>query len=127
MLSGCMCHFQNAARLPVNFDEGIYRVGNIELPRLDVVAAKGKDDHIYVSITNIDPNNTASLELSLDGHILVSVDGETLHAPSIDAVNTFEDPDNVSTKVINATVSGSKISLSVLPQSLTVLTIAVKE
>jgi alpha-L-arabinofuranosidase len=119
--------FQDAARLPVNFDAGKYQVENIDLPSLDVVAAKGEDGQIYVSITNIDPNNIASIELSLDGQSMLDVKGETLYSPSIDAVNTFENPDNVSPKVVNATVSGSKVSVIVQPQSLTVLAIAVKK
>jgi alpha-L-arabinofuranosidase len=46
--------FQDATRLPVNFDEGKYQVGDIELPRVDAIAARGKDGKIYVAITNID-------------------------------------------------------------------------
>jgi len=118
--------FHDAARLPVDFDAGKYQAGDIDLPRIDAIAAKGKDGQIYVSITNIDPNNTASVDLSLDGHSLVSVKGETLYASSIDAVNTFENTDNVSPEVVNATVSGSKVSVTVQPQSLTVLSITVK-
>jgi len=118
--------FQDAVRLPVNFNAGSYQVEGIDLPRLDAIAAKGKDGNIYVAITNIDPNNPASIELPLDGYSIVSVKGETLYTSSIDAVNTFESPENVSPKEIDADVTGSKVSVTVHPQSLTVLSIAVK-
>jgi alpha-N-arabinofuranosidase len=118
--------FQDALRLPISFDAGSYKADSIDLPRLDAIAAKGKDGNIYVAITNIDPDNTAEIELPFDGYSIVSVNGETLYASSIDAVNTFETPDNVSPKVISASVSGSNISVTVQPQSLTVLSIAVK-
>ena len=119
--------FQDAERLPINFDAGNYKVDSINLPRLDAIAAKGNDGNIYVAITNIDPNNTASIDLPFDGYSIVKVTGETLQSTSIDAVNTFENPDNVSPNVINTSVSGSNISVTVQPQSLTVLSIAVKK
>jgi alpha-L-arabinofuranosidase len=49
---------------------------------LDAIAAKGKDGNIIRGITNIDPNNTASIDLSFDGHSIDSVNGETLFASS---------------------------------------------
>jgi alpha-N-arabinofuranosidase len=119
--------FQDAVRLPVDFAAGAYKVDSINLPRLDAVAAKGKDGNIYVAITNIDPKNAASVDIPLDGYSIASVNGETLYASSIDAVNTFDNPDNVSPKAIDASVSGSKISVTVQPESLTVLAIALKK
>ncbi len=118
--------FQGATRLAVDFDAGKYSFGNIELPRIDAIAAKGKDGKIYVAITNVDPNNTASLALPFEGYSIENVSAETLYASTIDAVNTYENPDNVSPKAINASVSGNNISLTVQPQSVTVLSIAVK-
>jgi alpha-L-arabinofuranosidase len=118
--------FQNATRLPVNFNAGNYQIDNINLPRLDAIAALGKDGNIHVAITNIDPNNSAAIDLSFDGHSIDSVNGETLFASSIDAINTFEKPDNVSPQGINAKISGNQVSVTVQPQSLTVLSIAIK-
>jgi alpha-N-arabinofuranosidase len=117
--------FQDATRIPVRFDAGKYQIDNIELPKLDVIAAKGKDGKIYVAITNIDPNNTASIDLPFDDYSIKNVKGETLFASEIDAINTFENPDNVSPKEIDTKLSGNQISLNVQPQSLTILTISV--
>jgi alpha-N-arabinofuranosidase len=118
---------QDAIRLPIQFEAGNFQVDSINIPRVDAIAAKGKDGNIYVAITNIDPNNTASIELPFDGYTIESVTGETLYATSIDAINTFDNPDNVSPKVIRASVSGSNIAVTVQPQSLTVLSIAAKK
>lgn len=115
--------FQDAKLLPVSFDKGIYQAGNIVLPRLDAIAAKGKDGKIYVAVTNIDPNNTASVDLSLDGHDIISAHGETLFSHALDAVNTFESPQNVSPKTMDVRFSGNSLSITVQPQSLTVLSI----
>jgi len=119
--------FQDAAFIPVKFNAGNYKVGNISLPRVDAIAAKGKDGNIYVAVTNIDPNNTAYIDLSFDGYSIVNVTGETLYATTIDAINTFENPDNVSPKELNASVSGSNLTANVQPQSVTVFSIVVKK
>jgi alpha-L-arabinofuranosidase len=116
--------FQDAAHIPVTFTAGTYKAGNISLPRVDAVAAKGKDGNFYVAITNIDPNNPATIELSMGASSVSGVEGETLSAPAIDAVNTFENPHTVSPVTINARISGSKVSVTVQPQSVTVLSIA---
>lgn len=118
--------FQDATRLPVSFDAGTYKVDSISLPRLDVIAAKGKDGKIYVAITNIDTENQLSIEIPFEGHSIESVIGETLYASTIDAINTFEQPDNVSPKPVSPDVSGSNVSITVQPQSLTVLSIELK-
>lgn len=115
--------FQDATRLNIEFDRGTYQVKDISLPQTDAIAAKGKDGQIYVAITNIDPNNQVSFELSLDGFSIASVKGETLYASQIDAVNTFDDPDNVSPEEISARLNGNNVSVTVQPQSLTILTL----
>jgi alpha-L-arabinofuranosidase len=118
--------FQDAMRLSVNFDAGNYQIEDINLPSLDAIAAKGKDGNIHVAITNINPKDAASIEIPLDGYSIESVKGETLYASTIDAINTFDNPENVVPKEISTDVSGSLISVTVQPQSVTVLSIAVK-
>ena len=115
--------FQDATRLDIKFDQGTYTVGDITLPRVDAIAAKGKDGKIYVAITNIDAKNTASFDLPLDGYSISNVKGETLYANAIDAVNTFDKPNNVTPKAISPRVARNNISVTVQPQSVTVLTI----
>jgi alpha-L-arabinofuranosidase len=115
--------FQDATRLAINFDQGTYKVGDIELPKVDAIAARGKDGKIYVAITNIDAKNSATFDIAMDGVSLKNVKGETLFGSSIDAINTFEKPNNVTPKPINAKVSKNNISVTVQPQSVTVLAI----
>ncbi|MDI6402594.1 alpha-L-arabinofuranosidase C-terminal domain-containing protein, partial [Balneolaceae bacterium ANBcel3] len=86
--------------------------------------AKGSDGRIYVALSNIDPNNPVSFELSLKGTSVTEVKGETLYASQMDAVNTFEDPDNVSPKEITAQINRTSVQVTVQPQSVTVLTLS---
>ncbi|HLN22200.1 MAG TPA: alpha-L-arabinofuranosidase C-terminal domain-containing protein [Bacteroidales bacterium] len=118
--------FQDATRIPVSFDAGSFTVDSINLPRVDAVAAKGKDGNIYIAITNLDPDNAVSIDLPVEGITVAGVSGETLYAPAIDAINTFEKPDNVSPKAVDVSLNGNSIPVKLQPQSLTVLTIAVK-
>ena len=118
--------FQDATRLAIDFDPGKYEIGDTDLPRVDAIAAKGKDGKVYVAITNIDPKNTVSLELQLDGFVIENVEGETLYASEIDAINTFDNPDRVVPKKIDTKVSRNKVSVTAQPQSLTILEINVK-
>lgn len=119
--------FQDASRIPVQFNQGIYTEGNIELPRVDAVAAKGKNGNIYVAITNIDPRNSASIDLNFAEITIEMVQAETLFASSIDAVNTFDEPDRVSPKPLRTEFSDNNVKLTVQPQSLTVLTLEQKK
>ncbi len=115
--------FQNATRLAIDYDAGNYQIEDLSLPRIDAVAALGEDGQIFVAITNIDPNNPVTIDLSLKGHSMIRAKGESLYAGTIDAINTFEEPENVSPKTVDPKVSGDKLLLTVQPQSVTVITI----
>jgi alpha-L-arabinofuranosidase len=119
--------FQNATRLALNYDAGSYKIDNITLPRVDAIAALGEDGQIYVAITNVDPKNRVTVDLSLAGRSITSVRGETLYASSIDAINTFDNPENVSPKAIKVKQGKNQVSVTVQPQSVTILTIAGKK
>jgi alpha-N-arabinofuranosidase len=110
--------FQDATFLPVSFDAGTYRNGDIELPKLDAIAAKGKDGKTWLAITNIDPTGAAQVELSTRAK---RATGKILAAPKIDSVNTFEAPATVQPKPFSAKASGSRISLKLPPHSVAVI------
>jgi alpha-N-arabinofuranosidase len=111
--------FQDATFVPVAFDAGTYAHGDIRLPRVDVISAKDKDGKLWVALTNVDPNRAAQIELSARGASRVT--GETLSAPKIDSVNTFDAPATVVPKPIASKASGGKIVLKLAPHSVTVV------
>ncbi len=49
--------------------------------------------------------------------------GETLTAPAVDSVNTFEAPKTVVPKPVSATLAGDVLTLTLEPKSVTVLSI----
>lgn len=115
--------FQNAVFVPVSFSVGTYTHGNITLPRVDAIAAKDKDGKLWLEITNIDPHDAVEVELNITGLAAKSAAGETLTAPKVDSVNTFDAPQTVIPKRIAAKVQSGKLMLKLEPKSVTVVAV----
>jgi alpha-N-arabinofuranosidase len=115
--------FQDATFVPVTFNAGVYTNGNITLPRVDAIAAKDSAGKLWLEVTNVDPNQSLEIEVSLAGITAKSASGETLTAPKVDSVNTFEAPNTVVPKPISAKIQDGKITLKVDPKSVTVISI----
>jgi alpha-N-arabinofuranosidase len=115
--------FQDATSIPVSFAAGSYVKGDVTLPRVDAIGAKDKDGKLWVAITNLDPTRAATVELGVRGAKSTHARGETLAAPSVDTVNTFDKPKAVAPKPIAARSSGGKSSVTLPPASVTVLSL----
>jgi alpha-N-arabinofuranosidase len=115
--------FQDATFVPVTFNSGTYTHSDISLPRTDAIAAKGKDGKLWVAITNVDPNEAVDVELNLAGTGAKSVSGETLTAPKVDSINTFDAPNTVVPRPISAKAQGGKLTLKLEPKSVSVISL----
>jgi alpha-N-arabinofuranosidase len=115
--------FQDATFVPVAFNAGAYLHGDISLPRVDAIAAKDATGRLWLEITNLDPNRSVEIEATLAGSTAKSAVGETLTAPKVDSVNTFEAQNAVVPKPVSATVQGGKLILKLEPKSVTVISI----
>jgi alpha-L-arabinofuranosidase len=115
--------FQDATFVPVTFDAGTYTHDGITLPRVDAIAAKDKAGKLWLAISNVDPNQSAELEVSLAGMNAKSAAGETLTAPKVDSVNTFDAPNTVVPKPISAKAQDGKLTLELAPKSVTVIAV----
>lgn len=115
--------FQNAASLPVTYEAGRYIHGTTTLPRLDAIAAKDASGTVWLALTNLDPTRPAAIATSLAGMRVGSASGETLTAPAIDSVNTFDAPKTVTPKPIAAQIQGDRVTLTLEPRSVTVLAV----
>jgi alpha-N-arabinofuranosidase len=116
--------FQDAAFVPVRFDAGRYTHGDITLPRLDAIAATDAAGKLWLALTNLDPSRPVAIEASLAGMRPRSAAGQTLTAPAVDSVNTFDAPNAVTPKPVAATVRGSTLALTLEPKSVTVISVA---
>ena len=115
--------FQDATSVPVTFDAGTYKNGDITLPRVDAIAAKDTKGKLWLAITNLDPNQPVEIDASVSGINAKSASGETLTAPQVDSVNTFDAPNTVAPKAISAKAEGGKLVLTLPPKSVTVVSV----
>jgi alpha-N-arabinofuranosidase len=113
--------FQDATFIPVTYEPGHYEAGSVTLPRIDVLAARAKDGKVHVALTNLDPSAAIDVTLGFPRAGATRATGETLTAPSIDSVNTFEQPDTVRPKPIGAEAKGGALVLHLPPESVTVV------
>lgn len=88
-------------------------------PSLDAIAARAEDGHIWLAITNIDPVRAAQIETSAAG--ASTANGETLTAPAIDSVNSFDAPDIVRPTPFSAHAANGRLMLTLPPRSVTVV------
>ena len=116
--------FQDGTFIPVSFNAGTYTNGDITLPRVDAIAAKDTSGKLWLELTNVDPNNAVEIEANISGINATSATGETLTAPKVDSVNTFDAPNAVKPKPISARVLGNKLTIKLEPKSVTVVSIS---
>jgi alpha-N-arabinofuranosidase len=115
--------FQDATFVPVDFSAGTYTQGSISLPRVDAMAAKDASGKLWLEFTNLDPDKPASVDVDINGMAVKSAKGQTLTAPKVDSVNDFATPGTVVPKPISASVDHGKLSLTVEPKSVTVISL----
>jgi alpha-N-arabinofuranosidase len=114
--------FQNATFVPVAFDAGAYTHGDVTLPRLDAIAAKDASGKLWLEITNLDPEQPAEIDVA--GMAVKSAAGETLTAPAVDSVNSFDAPNTVAPKPVAVKIQGGKLTLKVEPKSVTTISLS---
>jgi alpha-L-arabinofuranosidase len=90
---------------------------------VDAIAAKDTNGKLWLEITNLDPNDSIEIEAGLNGVIAKAASGETLTAPKVDSVNTFDVADTVKPKPIPVQVQGGKLTLKLEPKSVTVVSV----
>ena len=115
--------FQDSTFVPVTFNAGTYTHDSVTLPRVDAIAAKDTNGKLWLAITNLNPNQPVEIEAGVEGGSVKSAAGQTLTAPKVDSVNSFDAPNTVVPKPIAAKVQGGKISLQLEPKSVTVVSV----
>jgi len=115
--------FQDATFVPVAFDAGAYGQGSVNLPRVDAVAAKTADGKLLLEITNLDAENPVTIDADMTGITAKSASAETLTGAAVDSINTFASPNTVLPKPAAVKNQDGKLSLTVAPRSVTVVSI----
>jgi len=113
--------FHDATLLPANVSAGEYVHGGVRLPRVDAIAARDAAGKTWLALTHLDPEHPVSITVDIAGAKFTRARGETLRAPRIDSVNTFDSPKAVSPQPVSARAAGGKLSLELAPASVTVV------
>jgi alpha-N-arabinofuranosidase len=113
--------FQGATSIPVRFDAGSYRHGDVTLPRVDAVAARDASGRLWLAVTNVDPDRPAEIAPEISGTRLTAASGEVLTAARVDSVNSFAAPNAVAPQPIAGTMRDGRLVLTLPPKSVTVV------
>lgn len=113
--------FQDAQFIPLTFDAGVYTVDKLTLPKVDAIAARGKDGKIWLSLTNLDANNAVEVPVNVPGVKAKAAKGEVLTAKRFDVINTFDKPKEVTPKAVKFKAADGKLVISLPPHSVTVV------
>ncbi|MDO3679717.1 alpha-N-arabinofuranosidase [Paenibacillus ehimensis] len=116
---------QDAQLLAVEASAGHYDFQGETLPQVTVSASKNAEGKVHISLVNIDPKQEAQLSIELRGIPAdkTQVAGTILTAESMNAHNTFKQPDAVTAVPFTAAVEGNRLSMK-LP-AMSVVTLAV--
>jgi alpha-N-arabinofuranosidase len=115
--------FQDANLVPVTFDAGEYRQGDIVLPRVDAVAARATDGKLWLSLVNLDPTRTAEIQVAIPGVRARAASGTVLTAPAVNSINTFEAPNTVTPRPFTGRASGGAVTIQLPAKSVAMLAI----
>ncbi|MBB6145958.1 alpha-N-arabinofuranosidase [Silvibacterium bohemicum] len=115
--------FQDATFVPVAFDAGTYVHGDVTLPRLDAIAARDATGKLWLALTNLDPEKPLQIEADINGMKTAAASGETLTAPAVDSINTFDSPRTVVPKPAAVKTRDGKLTVTLDPKSVTVISI----
>jgi alpha-N-arabinofuranosidase len=115
---------QDAELLPLSLESPDYTHNGKSLEAVSGSASRGEDGKIHISLVNIDPKQTQSVEIELRGTEGKKVSGTILSAEKINDHNTFDNPDKLVPREFNgAKMSKGVITLEMPSKSVIVLEI----
>lgn len=91
----------DATLLPVDLSSADYAPGSTRIPDVSVSASKDKAGKIHVTLCNLNPIQPASVSCALKGAKAVKISGSVLTSTTMNAHNTFDNPDAVKPTAFN--------------------------
>ncbi|MGP7796268.1 alpha-N-arabinofuranosidase [Sphingomonas sp. CLY1604] len=116
--------YQDGVVLPVEVTSRWYHRNQWVMKAVSASAVRGVDGAVHMGLTNVDPNQPASVSVTLDGVTGAGVTGRILTAPAMDAHNSFDAPDAVKPVAFTgATLSAGTLNVTLPPKSVVMLDI----
>ena len=113
--------FQDATLVPLSFEPGTYSNGNVAVPRVDAVAARDSAGRLWLSLTNVDPNEPTTMVVNIPGVAARSAIGEVLTAPAVDSHNSFQQPNIVRPTPYRGSIADGKLRFDLPAKSIVVV------
>ena len=117
----------DARSLNIDIDCGEYSRGESVIRRLSASASRDESGKVHLSVSNLDPNNTAEIVIEVRGlrkEPPFAVSGTTLTASAIDAHNSFEHENDVHPAPLEGLKrEGGRITAKLPPKSATVFAV----
>ena len=85
----------DATLLPLHLESATHALGDVSLPAVSATASRDAEGRVHLTLTNTDPGRDQEVSCSLRGMSASGVAGRLLSADSLDAHNTFDDPERV--------------------------------
>jgi alpha-N-arabinofuranosidase len=116
--------YQDGVVLPVDVQSRWYSKNQWVLKAVSASAVRGVDGAVHMGLTNVDPNQPATVTVKLDGVTGAAMTGRILTAAAMDAHNSFDAPNAVvPTAFTGATLSGRTVQVTLPPKSVVMLDI----
>jgi alpha-N-arabinofuranosidase len=111
----------DALELPISLDAGEYTYQGDSIPAVSASASK-KDGVIHITMSNLDPDHARTVQASIRGQKVSRVSGRILTAATMNAHNTFEQPNAIHPETFDgARISGDQLTVQLPAKSLVVL------
>lgn len=115
----------DAMLVPVHVEADSYTHNGESIPAISTTVSKNEDGQINITVSNVHASRAQKVTFDLRGtNVRKVINGRILTADTINAVNTIEDPDNVSPESFNeATIRNGKLTLTLPSKSLVALSL----
>jgi alpha-N-arabinofuranosidase len=114
----------DATRLPIEISSPEIGPDKARVPAVHASASKAPDGSVTISLVNIDPENAIPLTIDLRDVKASRIAGRILTADTMNAHNTFDAPDAVTTKAFSgARLSGKRLTLELPAKSIVTLSL----
>lgn len=113
---------QNATLLPVNFYSPEYSFNNDSIPAVNASASKDSTGAIHITLTNLDPAKSITVNALLPAMQWQNTNGKILTAQKFTDINTFDQPDKVKTAAFtDFKKNGDQLSVNLPPMSVVLI------
>jgi alpha-N-arabinofuranosidase len=113
--------FQGARRVPAAVQGAPeYRQAGKSIPKVSATAAVGSDGKLYLALVNTHPRDAETVRVE-GSKPFTKASGRMLTGASLDAHNTFAEPNRVRPTTVELTAAKGSVEVALAPRSILVV------